>query len=149
MTYDVSQWLAEIKTLKQQLAEATQDREQAHASAANWRQLYETEAQQRRSEFHLAQQTIESLKQQLQQLQARSPELPEAALTELWAQADQLHSVPELRQKLVAALADRDRLLQGLQTEQTDHAQTRKSLTMALGDAIDLLSKHQSPEAAE
>ena len=64
MTYDVSQWLAEIKTLKQQLAEATQEREQAHASAANWRQLYETEAQQRRSEFNLAQQTIEQLKQQ-------------------------------------------------------------------------------------
>jgi uncharacterized protein (DUF3084 family) len=151
MTYDVSQWLAEIKTLKQKLAEATQEREEAHASASNWRQLYETEAQQRRSEFHLAQQTIDQLKQQLQQLQARlSPEgSPETVLTEFWAEADQIDSVSELRQKLVSALADRDRLLQGLKSEQADHAQTRKSLTMALGDAIDLLSKHQPPEAAE
>ena len=81
----------------------------------------------------------------MQQLQTRfSPDgSQEGVLTEFWAEVDQLHSVPELRQKLVAAFVDRDRLLQGLQVEQADHAQTRKSLTMALGDAIDLLSKHQ------
>ena len=151
MTYDVSQWLAEIKSLKQQLAEITHDREEAYASAANWRQLYETEAQQRRSESNLARQTIDQLKQQVQQLQTRFSPASSAgeALTEFWAEVDQLHSIPELRQKLVDALADRDRLVQALQTEQTDHAQTRKSLTMALGDAIDLLSKHQQDETGE
>ncbi|HEY9907657.1 MAG TPA: hypothetical protein V6D18_08605 [Thermosynechococcaceae cyanobacterium] len=162
MTYDVSQWLAEIKALKQQLATASQESEQAHASAANWRQLYETEAQQRRSESRLAQQTIDQLKQQIQQFQSRfSPTVQTGAaqadaaqadaateelwVAEFWAEVEQL-PLSELREKLVAALVDRDRLLQSLQSEQANHAQTRKSLTTALGDAIDLLSKQPAHE---
>jgi len=49
MSQNVTQWLAEIQALKQQLADAQQEREQAYTSAANWQRLYETEAQQRRS----------------------------------------------------------------------------------------------------
>ena len=50
MTQDVTQWLDEIKALKQQLVEMRQEREEAYASAINWQQRYETEAQQRRVE---------------------------------------------------------------------------------------------------
>jgi len=50
-------------------------------------------------------------------------------------------SPTELKERLVAVLAERDRLAQALEAEQANHAQTRKSLTTALGDAIDMLSK--------
>ena len=70
MTQDVRQWLAEIKTLQQKLTETQKERDEAYASAANWRNLYETEAKQRRTESRLAQQAIGSLKEELQSLQA-------------------------------------------------------------------------------
>ena len=54
---DIKQWLAEIKALQQKLAQANQERDEAYASAANWRSLYETEAKQRRTEAVLARQT--------------------------------------------------------------------------------------------
>jgi adenosine deaminase len=149
MTNDVTQWLAEIKALKQKLVEAEQACEQAYASAANWQRLYETEAQQRRTETQLSRQTIADLKRVVQQLQERSLLVgnPAAELTAIRAEVEQLQTVPELRERLIAALAERDRLLQALQTEQENHAQTRRSLTTALGDAIDLLSKEQGKAA--
>ncbi len=145
MSQDVTQWLAEIKLLKQQLADAQQEREQAYVSAANWQRLYETEAQQRRTEANLAKQTIADLKQQLQQLQGNitlgtaSPD----ALAAAQSQISQLQTPDALREKLVEVMAERDRLLQELKTEQSNHAQTRKGLTTALGDAIDQLSKQR------
>jgi predicted RNase H-like nuclease (RuvC/YqgF family) len=143
MTHDVSQWLTEIKTLRQQLADAQQDREQAYASAANWQRLYETEAQQRRSEATLTRQTIADLKQEIQQLKGSAPIEGNAAteLSTIRAEVEKLQTNAELQDALIAALAERDRLAQALKTEQTDHAQTRKGLTTALGDAIDMLSK--------
>ncbi len=145
MSQDVTQWLAEIKLLKQQLADAQQEREQAYVSAANWQRLYETEAQQRRTEANLAKQTIADLKQQLQQLQGNitlgtaSPDALAAAQSKI----SQLQTPDALREKLVEVMAERDRLLQELKTEQSNHAQTRKGLTTALGDAIDQLSKQR------
>lgn len=145
MTNDVSQWLTEIKTLRQQLADAQQEREQAYTSAANWQRLYETEAQQRRQEAARTRQTIADLKQELQQLKGTSPlegsVLADAATIQ--ADVEKLQTVAELQQKLLEALTERDRLSQALKQEQANHAQTRKGLTTALGDAIDMLSKEK------
>lgn len=144
MSQDVTQWLAEIQDLKQKLAQAQTEREQAYSSAANWRRLYETEAQQRRTEANLARQTVDALKLEIQQLRGDPVAgSKRAALSAIEAEVEQLQSPSALRQKLIEALSDRDRLIQALKTEQANHAQTRKSLTTALGDAIDLLSKEQ------
>lgn len=146
MSQSVAQWLTEIKALQQQLAEAHQATEQAYASAANWQRLYETEAQQRRTETQLNRQVIEELKQTVQQLQGKLLAEPDEAelRSTIRLEIEQLIGEAELRQKLMDVMAERDRLVHALQTEQTNHAQTRKSLTTALGDAIDLLSKDTS-----
>lgn len=145
MSQDVSQWLSEVKTLRQQLQELQHEREQAYASAANWQRLYETEAQQRRTDAALAKQTIEDLKQQIQQIKGipvtgeSSPE----TLSSIQAEVAQLGTVEVLQQRLIQVLLERDRLIEALKTEQANHAQTRKGLTTALGDAIDMLSKNK------
>lgn len=148
MSQDVLQWLAEIQSLRQQLAEVQREREDAYASAANWRQRYETEAQQRRTETILSQETLEQLKLELLHLKSIAPIAPaEPAIVEqIGAQVETLQTPEELRHRLVEALLERDRLLQALKTEQAAHIQTRNSLTTALGDAIDRLTKEQSRE---
>jgi DNA repair exonuclease SbcCD ATPase subunit len=135
MSQNVSQWLDEIKGLKQRLSAAQQEREEAYASAINWQRLYETEAQQRRIEAETARQTIAALQQELQQFKGD----PAQTQARIQANVDRLNSEVEVRSRLVQALAECDRLAQALETEQTNHIQTRKSLTTALGDAIDAL----------
>ena len=146
MTQDVRQWLAEIKTLQQKLVEARQERDEAYTGASNWRKLYETEAQQRRTEANLARRTVEALHIELQELQ-RSPQpstdgTPDQ-LTLLKQHLEHLEP-SELKQKLVEVLLERDRLTQELKAEQEKHAQTRKGLTTALGDTVDLLTKERA-----
>ncbi|PZV18571.1 MAG: hypothetical protein DCF22_01435 [Leptolyngbya sp.] len=143
MTQNVTQWLDEIKALKQQLVEMRQEREEAYASAINWQQRYETEAQQRRVEAKLTQQTSELLQQDIQQLKGRmQPDESGTGRTpEIQAAVGELKTEAELRSRLMQALVECDRLNQALQTEQANHIQTRKSLTNALGDAIGTLSK--------
>jgi chromosome segregation ATPase len=145
MTQDVKQWLTEIKLLQQKVAAAQQERDQAYASAANWRNLYETEAKQRRAEANLAQQTIETLDGRLQELQSLSSGSEPAVemLETIQAEVGQLQNVDELRGFLVKALAECDRLTRALKAEQIAHAETRKTLTSALGDTVDLLAKER------
>ncbi len=50
----------------------------------------------------------------------------------------------DLQAKLITAIKERDRLFQALKTEQENHAQTRNSLTTALGDAIDSLTRERA-----
>jgi chromosome segregation ATPase len=154
MPQDVRQWLNEIKALQQQLAEITRDREAALESAAQWRQLYNTEAQQRRTEAKLNQQTIASLQAQIQKLQNFSPSIPdETKIISLHQQqVEELQTLEEIKIKLVEVLLERDRareeinhLASALKQEQTRHSETRKNLTTALGDAVDLLSNTQKP----
>lgn len=151
MSNDVTQWLAQIKALKQQLAETISDRDTAYESADNWRQLYNTEAQQRRTEARLAQQQVETLKAEIRQLQGESSRLkaddPEAA-SAIEQELAKMESVEELRTKLKDIMVERDRLLDALKTEQTNHAQTRKSLTTVIGDTIDQLSKERGNHSA-
>lgn len=155
MSNEVTQWLGQIKELKQQLAACISEREAAHESAANWRQLYNTEAQQRRTEGRLAQKQIESLKAEIQQLRDERSGLksddPEAAST-IEQSVEHLDSLEELKAKLIEVMLERDRLIDALSTEQANHAQTRKSLTTVIGDTIDQLAKERggqpTPEAS-
>ncbi|MGH8002842.1 MAG: hypothetical protein ACREPR_26270 [Brasilonema sp.] len=140
-----SQWLAEIKALKQQIAELQAEHDAGWQSAEKWRKLYNIEAEQRRTDAQMAQQTIASLKAQIQQIQAIEEAIfddPTAA-TAIEQEVEQLKSVEELQAKLITVTKERDRLLQALKTEQDNHTQTRKSLTTALGDAIDGLTKEK------
>lgn len=146
MNNDLTQWLAEIKSLKQQLADSIRDREAAYESAASWRQLYNTEAQQRRTETRLAREQIEVLNARILQLEGERSQPqsddPETALA-IEQAVTQLATLEELRGKLTEALIERDRLLHALKTEQANHAQTRKSLTAVIGDTIDQLARER------
>ena len=147
MNQDLTQeWLTEIQTLKEQMAGLQSDRDTAWESAQKWRQLYNTEAEQRRTDAQLAQQAIASLKADLHKLQGLEMEtLPaETPVTAIQQEIEQLKSVEELRAKLITVIKERDRLLQALKTEQDNHAQTRNSLTTALGDAIDSLTRQRA-----
>ena len=57
------QWLTEIQELREQMAALQSDRDTAWESAQKWRQLYNTEAEQRRTDAQLSQQAIASLRQ--------------------------------------------------------------------------------------
>ncbi len=146
MTQELTpQWLAEIKALKQHIAELQTEHDTGWQSAEKWRKLYNTEAEQRRTDAQMAQQTIASLKAQIQQIQGiEAAQLDDpTATTAIQQEVEQLESVEELKAKLIAVTKERDRLLQALKTEQDNHAQTRKSLTTALGDAIDGLTRER------
>lgn len=140
MTQNIRQWLAEVKSLQQKLVEVQQEREQAYGSASNWRNLYETEARQRRAEAKLAEATIAELQSQLA---AQQPPLPSAENYEvaLRQQVEQWQTLDQLQSQLLQVLLERDQLVQALQTERQSHEQTRQDLTTALGDTVELLTK--------
>ena len=125
MSQEVVQWLNEIKALKEDVTTLQQELTDCQASGDRWRQLYETEASQRR-------QDTEQLQAQVDQLQATI------------AQLQQESSPSELQQ-------ERDRLRQELDAEKAQHEQTRKDFTTALSDAMELISKGKQrlPDIAE
>lgn len=144
MTSDMSQWLAEVRSLQRRVAELQQECEQAYASADNWRNLYEAEAQQRRRDNATATGKIGQLKQNLAEIQSLPAEdagpLTSEALT---SESDAHPSIERLQAQLQAAQKQQQQLKVLLTNEQTQHAQTRESLTAALGDAVDLLAKER------
>lgn len=144
MVNEVSQWLAEIQSLQQQLQTLGQERDQAYASAANWRRLYESESEQRRNDSERSQIRIRALAQELATLKQPAQGAPSRDLAKTLAQVEQVESVDELRSQLADALTRCDRLANALQAEQDAHEETRQSLTTALGDTIDLLAKDQT-----
>ncbi|MBW4660812.1 MAG: hypothetical protein KME15_19225 [Drouetiella hepatica Uher 2000/2452] len=143
MRPDIVQWLAEIKSLQQQVTIAHQERDEAYVSAASWRSLYETEAKQRRLDTHLSRKTLEHLKTELQELREPSGELGRDRAS-LQSEIGSLSSLEDLKERLVDALQECDRLARSLRAEQIAHADTRKSLTTALGDAIDQLNEERA-----
>ncbi|MEH2142642.1 hypothetical protein [Nostoc sp.] len=152
MNQDLTQqWLTEIQVLKEQMAGLQGDRDAAWESAQKWRQLYNTEAEQRRTDAQLSQQAIASLKADLHKLQGLEVETLAAGtpVTAIQQEIEQLKSVEELQAKLIAVIKERSRLLQALKTEQDNHAQTRNSLTTALGDAIDSLTRERAGREKE
>ena len=152
MSEDLTQqWLTEIQSLKQQIAQLQAERIATWESAEKWRKLYNTEAEQRRTDSQLSQQTIASLKAEIQKLQGiEDATLPDSdTVTAIQQQLEQISSVEELKVKLITVMKERDRLLQALKTEQDQHSQTRKSLTTALGDAIDGLKRRKEEVKTE
>lgn len=150
MVNEVSQWLAEIQALQQQLKALGQERDQAYASAANWRRLYESESEQRRNDSARSQIQIRALANELEVFkQAPSHSEPSRDLEQVLAQATQVESVDQLRSQLADALTLCDQLSNALKTEQAAHAETRQNLTTALGDTIDLITKDQASQSPE
>jgi uncharacterized phage infection (PIP) family protein YhgE len=144
MSEEVVKWLAEIRTLKQELGQAHQERDEANQNEAKWRQLYSTEAQQRRTEARLAQEQIEQLKAEIQQLQAgiklSKIDSPESAAA-IEKEIAELNTESELKDKLAEVMKERDRALDALKAEQEQHAHSRKSLTAVISDTIDQLAR--------
>jgi crotonobetainyl-CoA:carnitine CoA-transferase CaiB-like acyl-CoA transferase len=146
MTQDVRQWLAEIKSLQQKLIEVHQERDEAYASASKWRSLYETEAKQRRMDASLARQTIDTLRSEIDRSQGL-PTMPAESSTDrslIQQEVLQLQTTAELQERLTQVLIECDRLSQALKVEQAEHTKTRKSLTTALGDTVDRLTKERA-----
>ena len=147
MVNEVSQWLAEIQTLQQKLRELGQERDQAFASAANWRRLYESESEQRRSDSESSQRRLRTLAHELEMFKQGSRDGETSRnLEQTLAQVEQVESVEDLRSQLIEALTLSDRLSNALKAEQSAHEETRQSLTTALGDTIDLLAKEPSSQ---
>ncbi len=129
---------------QQLLHAAQQERDQAQASAKRWRRLYETEAQQRQQEAQIAEQTIQSLRAEIQQL-CQFSSGPQVSLPPSGQGAVVMsNSVPHLHNQLADLVAERDQLLQALEQEQNNHAKTRENLISALGDALDAQKPQQS-----
>jgi hypothetical protein len=143
MTQNVAQWLAEIQSLQRQVAQLQQERDQAYASVDNWRNLYEAEAQQRRRDTAAQAAKITHLQQALAEFE--TPQTGDSA--QFSAEVSRIQgnqSVEQLQAQLIAAKKQCEQLKGLLQAEQSEHAQTRESLTAALGDAVDLLAKERS-----
>jgi chromosome segregation ATPase len=152
MTQNVRQWLDEIKRLQQQLATVQRDRDTALDSAQQWRKLYNTEAQQRREETQRYQSTLADLEAEIEQLQQKLSIPQNEILTKVAIQRelDQLQDPEELKTRLKTVMLERDRaretirqLNESLEQEKATHQETRNSLTTALGDTVDLLTKAQ------
>lgn len=157
MSQDVRQWLDEIKRLKQQLTQVQRDLDAAIESANQWRQLYSTEAQQRREEVKRHQEMIATLRSQLEQLQQKFsvPTSEILSKVSINREIEQLASEDQLKAKLVEVMIERDRardqirqLGESLEQEKASHLQTRNSLTTALGDTVDLLTKAQGQSSS-
>jgi chromosome segregation ATPase len=142
MSHEIQQWIVEIRSLQQQLADMQRDRDQANDSAANWCQLYNKEAQQRRDDAKLAQETVAALRAEIEQLQqANALTLTgEADAAAIAATVEQWQTVAELKAKLIEVMLECDRLSNNLKIEQEAHATTRYKLTTALGDAVDVVA---------
>lgn len=147
MSEDLTQkWLTEIKRLKQSIIDLQTQLTSAWESSEKWRKLYNTEAEQRRTDVQLFQQTIASLKSEIQQIKGiEDGKLPDAqTANKIQDEVENLNSIKELKVKLISIMKERDRLQQALKAEQDMHVETRRSLTTALGDAIDGFKQQQA-----
>lgn len=152
MTQDVRQWLDEIKRLKQQLAHTQQELNAATESSDQWRQRYNIEAQQRRQDAQRYLEQVGELRGELERWQRLSP-LPNELQVRVAVrqEIDQLKTLDEVKAKLIEVMLERDRsreqihqLMEALEVEKATHLETRNSLTTALGDTVDLLTKAQN-----
>jgi hypothetical protein len=145
MTQDLTQkWLTEIQSLTQQMTQFQRERDEAWESSQKWRQLYNTEAEQRRADTKMHQEEIVTIKAELQKFSGINTEPGTDSTTAIQQQISQFNSIEELQMQLLEVIQERDCLLQALKLEQENHAQTRKSLTTALGDAIDSLARSRT-----
>lgn len=139
---DVVKWLAEIQALQRQVAELKQERDLAYASTDNLRGLYESEAKQRQRDATSYQRQTEQLQKELEAYQSPQAETSDRLSAEITSIQGN-RSVEDLQAQLISAKKQCEQLKAMLQEEQTEHTQTRESLTAALGDAVDLLAKER------
>ena len=135
----VLQWLNEVKFLQQQVRDLTIELSTAQQSADSWRSRYETEGQQRRTDITTRQDQINKLQTEIAQLRTQpefSTTLSDDAIV---LQINGINSMTALQGKLFEVWTDRDNVLAALKKEQLAHEKTKKDLTMALADAMDVL----------
>lgn len=138
---NIVNWLSEIQSLQRQVADLKQERDSAYASADRLRGLYESETKQRQRDAVASGQQIERLQKELAAQRSPQAEPFNSSSSEVSIKGN--HSVEQLQAQWVAATKQCERLKEMLQAEQEEHAQTRESLTAALGDAVDLLAKER------
>lgn len=140
MSQEVVQWLNEIKVLQQQVADLQGQLAEANESTDRWRARYDAEAQQHRTALTQSQSQLQQVQAQL--AQAQNPVNPETLAIDLATAARLDRLSPEaLKQKMVEIWAERDQMEAALKAERTAHEQTRKDLTTALADAMEVISK--------
>jgi chromosome segregation ATPase len=140
MSQELTQWIAEVRTLQRQLADTRKERDQAYNSAANWQRLYETEARQRREETESLRSQVRILRGQLQQAEAKG----RAVNNEVRHQLESVDSADRGQAQLEALMARCQELTNQLEAEKEAHAKTLKSLTAALGDTFDTLTSEKA-----
>lgn len=136
MSDNITQWLTEIRNLQRQLADLQKERDQALASAANWRRLYETEADQRRMAVAPPQSPASEEATDASSKTDMTEDLP-PEIEAVWHEVSTITSVETLQTRLQEAIRLCHTLQQQLAAERVAHAQTRQTLTTALGDAFD------------
>jgi predicted RNase H-like nuclease (RuvC/YqgF family) len=146
---EVMQWLNEVKSLQQQVRDLTIELATAQQNADSWRSRYETEGQQRRSDVTTRQDQINKLKAEIAQLRTQpefSTTLSDDAIV---LQINGITSMSALQGKLFKVWTDRDNVLAALKKEQLAHEKTKKDLTMALADAMDVLTPKNKNNSAQ
>lgn len=137
---EVVQWLNEIKSLQQQVRDLTLELSTAQQNEDSWRSRYETEGQQRRSDVTTRQDQINKLQAEIAQLRTQ-PEFSTTLSDDAIAlQINGITSMSALQNKLFEVWTDRDNVLAAFKKEQLAHEKTKKDLTMALADAMDVLT---------
>ena len=146
---EVMQWLNEVKSLQQQVRDLTIELAAAQQNADSWRSRYETEGQQRRSDVTTRQDQINKLQVEIAQLRTQ-PEFSTTLSDDAIAlQINGITSMSALQDKLFKVWTDRDNVLAALKKEQLAHEKTKKDLTMALADAMDVLTPKNKNNSAQ
>ncbi len=139
---NIAYWLAEVQRLQQELGVLRQERDLAYREATGWRERFEAEAKLRQRETQLYSQQVQALEQETARLKGSG--VGAIADEQIEAEVAQLGTAEALQARLKDVLGECDRLRQSLYQEQEAHKETRQNLSVALGDAIDLLTKRQS-----
>ncbi len=137
---EVVQWLNEVKALQQQVRDLTSELAIAQENTDSWRSRYEIEGQQRRNDVTTRRDQINELQTEIAQLRTQpefSTTLSDDAIV---LQINGITSMSALQGKLFEVWTDRDDVLAALKKEQLAHEKTKKDLTMALADAMDVLT---------
>ena len=146
MKQDISYWLNEVKSLQQQLGVMQQERDAAFQEAAQWRDRFHDETQLRQQKVSLLQEQIRQLETAQAALQsADADDVAPEVLESLAGMTDPI----ELQQYVHEIAQERNSLRRELESERKAHQATREELSLALGDAIDLLTPRDKAKASD
>jgi len=145
MKQDISYWLNEVKSLQQQLNVMQQERDAAFQEAAQWRDRFHDETQLRQKKIGLLQGQIRQLEAAQAALQSTDPSETGSEVIESLAG---MTDPAELQQYVHEIAQERNGLRRELETERKAHQATREELSLALGDAIDLLTQRGKAQSS-